>query len=100
MDSTAWPWFEAVASRLSGLAVVLLVVVNAGFAALVAVRRDRSFVNRWTRPLVVADAALVLVAGGLPVANWMVQRVGGAMLALLPDVAVNAPAEPVSPGGE
>jgi succinate dehydrogenase hydrophobic anchor subunit len=101
VDTAAWPWFDAVASRLSGIAVVLLVVLNAGFAALVAMRRDRSLVNRWTRPLVVADAALVLVAGGMPVANWMVQRVGGAVMAMLPDVAVNEPAPAsVSPGGE
>jgi hypothetical protein len=101
MDSTAWPWFDLVASRLSALAIVLFVVLNGGFAALVAARRDRALVNRWTRPLIMADAALVLVAGGMPVANWMVQQVGGAMLTLMPSVAVNAAApEPVSPGGE
>lgn len=89
------------ASRLSAFAVVLFVVLNGGFAALVAARRDRALVNRWTRPLLVADAVLVLVAGGMPVANWMVQQVGGAMLALMPSVAVNTPAPaPVSPGGE
>ena len=30
-------------------------------------RRDRHFVNRWTKPLVVTDALLLLGAAGMPV---------------------------------
>jgi hypothetical protein len=42
--------------------------VNGIFAANFLLRRDRRFVNRWTRPLVATDVVLLLAAVGTPVA--------------------------------
>ncbi len=67
MEATTLPWLNAVVGTIASTAVGLLIVVNGLFAIGVVVGRDRSFVNRWTKPLVVTDAALVLAAVGTPV---------------------------------
>jgi hypothetical protein len=60
-------WIDSVVGAASGVAVALLFLVNTAFAAGVMLLRDRSFVNQWTKPLVVADAALLFVAIGTPI---------------------------------
>ena len=50
------------------MSIVLFVIVNGLFAANFLLRRDRRFVNRWTKPLVATDALLLLAAVGTPVA--------------------------------
>jgi hypothetical protein len=67
MEGTTLPWLNALAGTIASTAVLLLFVVNGLFALGVFLGRDRSFVNRWTKPLVVTDAALLLAAVGTPV---------------------------------
>ena len=67
MEPTVVSWIDSVAGAASGLAVALFFLVNGAFAAGVMLLRDRGFVNRWTKPLVVTDAALLFVAVGTPV---------------------------------
>lgn len=67
MEPTALPWLDAVVGAAAGAAVVLLFAVNGAFAVGVVVLRDHGFVNRWTKPLLVADAALLITAIGAPV---------------------------------
>jgi hypothetical protein len=67
MEATTLPWLNAVVGTIASTAVGLLIVVNGLFALGLLLRRDRHFVNRWTKPLVVADAALVIAAIGTPV---------------------------------
>ena len=67
MEATALPWLNAVVGTIESIAIGLLVLVNGCFAAGILVGRHRGFVNRWTRTLVVTDAALLLAALGTPV---------------------------------
>ncbi|MES2306859.1 MAG: hypothetical protein V4558_15250 [Gemmatimonadota bacterium] len=67
MEPTTLPWLDSVIGVASAAAVALLVIVNGGFALGVMLLRDRSFVNRWTKPLVVADTILLATAVGAPV---------------------------------
>ena len=67
MEPVALPWLDGVVSFAAGGAVTLLVLLNGGFALGVLVLRDRAFVNRWTKSLVVADALLLATAVGAPV---------------------------------
>lgn len=61
------PWIDAAVGTLASIALVLLVVVNVGFVAGLWLTRDRRFVDRWTKPLVVTDAALLVATIGAPV---------------------------------
>ena len=67
MEPTAVSWIDSVAGAASGFAVALLFLVNGAFAAGVMLLRDRRFVNKWTKPLVVTDTALLGLALGAPV---------------------------------
>jgi hypothetical protein len=80
-------FFDGIAGTITTVALVSFVVVNAGFLALVTLRRDRSVVNKFTKPLVVADVALLLAAGGAPVANWAVGTSVRAVALVIPGVA-------------
>jgi hypothetical protein len=60
-------WIDTVAGAASGLAVGIFFLVNGAFAAGVILLRDRGFVNRWTKTLVVTDAVLLGLAVGAPV---------------------------------
>ena len=60
-------WLDAVSGTVAGIAITLLVVVNGAFALGVRSTRDRRFVNRWTKSVVVADAALLAAAVGIPI---------------------------------
>ena len=67
MDATL-PWLDGVAGAIASVAIVLFVIVNGLFAANFLLRRNRSFVNSWPKPLVATDAVLLLAAVGTPVA--------------------------------
>ncbi|MCA9762555.1 MAG: hypothetical protein KC544_05420 [Gemmatimonadetes bacterium] len=69
MEVTSYPWLNTVVGGLLTVAVVLLVVVNGAFLAGVLLTRDRRFVNRWTRPLVMTDAALLVAAVAAPLSG-------------------------------
>lgn len=66
MEPTAQPWLDSVIGATAGAAVALLFAVNGAFAVGVVMLRDHRFVNRWTKPLLVADAALLITAVGAP----------------------------------
>ena len=88
MEPTAVSWIDSVAGAASGLAVALLVLVNGAFAAGVMLLRDHSFVNKWTKPLVVTDAALLGLALGAPVLG-IAMRLGVRAFELVVTVPIN-----------
>jgi len=63
-------WLDSALHFVSTAALTLLVVLNACFVAALLVRRDRRFVDRWTKPLVVVDAALLVAVVGTPVVAY------------------------------
>lgn len=67
MAPTAVSWIDSFAGAASGLSVALLLLVNGVFALGIVLLRDRGFVNRWTKPVVVADAVLLGLAVGSPI---------------------------------
>lgn len=67
MDYTL-PWLDGLAGAIASISIVLFVIVNGLFAANFLLRRDRAFINRWTKPLVATDTVLLLAAIGTPVA--------------------------------
>ena len=67
MDDTL-PWLDGLAGVVASISIVLFVIVNGLFAANFLLRRDRAFINRWTKPLVATDTVLLLAAIGTPVA--------------------------------
>lgn len=66
MQPTALPWLDSMIAATAGAAVALRFAVNRAFAVGVVMLRDHRFVNRWTKPLLVADAALLITAVGAP----------------------------------
>jgi hypothetical protein len=69
VELTSYAWLNTVVGGLLTAAVVLLVLVNAAFVAGLLLTRDRRFVNRWTRPLVMTDAALLVAAAAAPLSG-------------------------------
>ena len=67
MEATTLPWLNAVVGTIESIATGLLVLVNGCFVAGILLGRNRGFVNRWTKTLVVTDAALLVAALGTPV---------------------------------
>jgi hypothetical protein len=82
---------DSIGGAITMAAIVGFVVLNLGFIALVALRKDRHVVNRWTKPLVVADAILLLAAGGAPVAGWALKSGVRVVAAVMPDLGAPAP---------
>lgn len=68
--------FATLADTIVRAAVVLLLVVNGAFVAGIVRSRSRTFVDRWTKPVLVTDAALILALVGAPVANVAVSLAG------------------------
>jgi hypothetical protein len=60
---------DSIAGIVTPIAIVLFVAVNGAFAAGVFLTRNRPFVDRWTRPVLMADAVLVAAAIGAPLAG-------------------------------
>lgn len=69
LGATTLPWVNAVVGTIDAIAIGLLIALNGLFALGVVVRRDRAVVQRWTKPLVIVDAMLLLAAVGAPVAG-------------------------------
>ncbi|MEI2718829.1 MAG: hypothetical protein V9E87_01605 [Gemmatimonadales bacterium] len=76
------PWIDAATGTIASVAIVLFVVVNAVFIAGLWRTRDRRFVDRWTKPLVMTDAALLFATVGTPVIGIAV-KLGGQFLGFL-----------------
>lgn len=76
------PWIDAAVGTLASIAVALFVVVNTAFIAGLWLTRDRRFIDRWTKPLVVTDAALLFAAVGTPVVG-IAMKLGGQFIGFL-----------------
>jgi hypothetical protein len=93
-------FLDATGGTITRLALGAFLVVNAAFIVAVLVRRDRRLVDHWTRRLVVLDTALLLAAGGAPVATWAARTATRAVALVLPDppaATANAPGSAVDP---
>lgn len=77
------PWIDPLFRGISSGAFVLFLVVNAAFVAGVWFTRDRHFVNRWTKPLVMTDAGLLVATIGAPFTGMAVKIAGVALRALI-----------------
>lgn len=101
MDATL-AFLDAAGGTITRLALGIFLVVNAAFVAAVVLRRDRQLVDRWTKRLVVFDTALLLAAGGAPVASWAAKTAVRSAALVLPEAAptseVRPAAEPVPEG--
>ena len=75
-------WIDSAAGIATPVAIGLFVIVNALFAVGVLATRNRGFVNRWTRRVLMADVALVVVAIGAPVAAIGLKLVAKGLLAV------------------
>ncbi|MES2124165.1 MAG: hypothetical protein V4503_05700 [Gemmatimonadota bacterium] len=67
MVPTTLPWLDSLLGSVAAAAVALLFLVNGAFAVGLLLTRSRSFVDRWTKPLVMADVGLLGAAVGAPV---------------------------------
>ena len=84
-------WLDSVAGTVSAVAVAGFVVIVGAFTAGVLITRDRHFVNRWTKPVIMTGAALILAAIGAPMAGIAVKLSAKGLLALgaLPAKLIN-----------
>jgi hypothetical protein len=89
MESNLVQWLDAVGSRVFGICVVLLVVTNVAGVAMVAIKRDRAMVNRWTPRFLGANLALLATGLGVP-AITMVGKI--AVHAIAPMISPSVPA--------
>lgn len=69
MSSSLVPWIDVLVSTIIRSAIFLLLVVNGVFVTGILRSRSRAFVDRWTRPVILTDAALVMALIGAPVAS-------------------------------
>ncbi|MBK7596609.1 MAG: hypothetical protein IPJ11_15560 [Gemmatimonadetes bacterium] len=76
------PWIDAALGTIASVALALFFVVNATFIIALWRTRDRRFVDRWTKPLVMTDAALIFAAVGTPVIG-IAMKLGGQFLGFL-----------------
>ncbi len=67
MGTVATSWLNGLSGSVETIAVGLLFLVNGAYVLNLVLRRSYRFVDRWTRPLLVADAVLVIAAVGTPV---------------------------------
>ena len=67
MEAAILAWLQDLAVRAFGISLVLFAGVNALFAAVVFVRRDRELVNRWTSRVLALNLVLVGTGIGVPV---------------------------------
>lgn len=93
MDSVL-AFLDATGGTITRLALGIFLVVNAAFVVAVVLRRDRSLVDRWTKRLVVLDTALLLAAGGAPVASWAAKTAVRTVGLVVPDAPAVRIAEP------
>ncbi len=77
------PWIDPLFRGISSGAFAIFLVVNSAFVAGVWFTRDRRFVNRWTKPLVMADAGLLVAVIGAPFTGIAVKIAGVALHALI-----------------
>ena len=80
-------FLDAAGGNIARLALGLFLVINGVYAAIVVLRRDHALVDRWTKRLIVADTALLLAAGGAPVASWAARTTVKAVAMVLPSSA-------------
>lgn len=67
MVPTTLPSLDSLISSIATAAVALLLVVNGAFVVGIFLTRNRRFVDRWTKPLLMADVGLLGAAVGAPV---------------------------------
>ncbi|MDX2208551.1 MAG: hypothetical protein SFU57_13020 [Gemmatimonadales bacterium] len=93
MSSSLVPWIDALVSATIRVSVLLLVVVNGVFVAGILRSRSRTFVDRWTGTVILADAALMLALIGAPVASAGIGLVirGWHALVEAPQTAITTP---------
>lgn len=77
-------WLDSAGSFVFWACAALLVAVDGAAVATVAVTRSRTLVNRWTGPVLVANAVLLGGATVLPVAMRMTSA---AITAMAPSVS-------------
>ncbi len=70
------PWIDSLLVTAATVAGLLLVLVNVVFFAGLAMAQNRRYVERWTKPLVVASAVLLLAAVGVPVVGVALSATG------------------------
>jgi|CXWL01.1.fsa_nt_gi uncharacterized membrane protein len=76
------PWIDAALGSIATIALTLFFVVNALFVLTLWRTRDRRFIDRWTKPLVMTDAALIFAAVGTPVIG-IALKLGGQAIGFL-----------------
>ena len=76
------PWIDAALGSIATIALTLFFVVNALFVLTLWRTRDRRFIDRWTKPLVMTDAALIFAAVGTPVIG-IALKLGGQTIGFL-----------------
>jgi hypothetical protein len=64
-------WLDSIGSRAFSLSAVLFVLLNGAAVTVIAVRRDREFVNRWTSRILAANLLLVGTGLGVPLVALM-----------------------------
>jgi hypothetical protein len=74
-------WLDSIGSRAFSLSATLFVLMNGAAVAVIAVRRDRQFVNRWTSRILAANLLLVGTGVGIPIAALLARS---AVMAMAP----------------
>ena len=64
-------WLDSIGTRAFSLSATLFVLLNGAAVAVIAVRRDREFVNRWTSRILAANLLLVGTGLGVPLVALM-----------------------------
>ncbi len=66
MEASILEWLGSANGVLVRLAASLFLALNVGAVLAVGIKRDRSFVNKWTSPWLAANMTLVGVGLGAP----------------------------------
>lgn len=66
MDVAVIEWLNGVSGTVVRVAATLFVLLNGAAVGLVAIRRDRALVQRWTSPWLAANLLLLGAGIGIP----------------------------------
>lgn len=82
MDLTIIEWLNGVSATVFRVAATLFLALNVGAALVVAARRDRALIQRWTSPWLAGNLLLLGAGLGVPalaaVAKLVVYAFAGA----------------------
>lgn len=100
MQGSLVTWLDGVGSLTFTIAAWAFLLINAAAVGLVAWKRNREFVNRWTPRFLAANLVVLGVGLGVPMTTFVARTAIRALSPALERLAPADQADPPAPGAE